>query len=60
MKDIGSGIHTQIFVFLNKRRCQQSCHIFCVYKNTKQKDSFPQVVIGLVDCAVDKTRLSCG
>jgi len=60
MKDMGLRIHTQIFVFLNKRRCQQSCHIFCVYKNTKLIETYPQFVIASGFDAVEKTGSSCG
>jgi len=60
MKDMGLRIHTQIFVFLNKRRCQQSCHIFCVYKNTKWLGSYQQVVIEPCRYAVDSGVVCCG
>ena len=53
MKDMGLRIHTQIFLYLNKRRCQQSCHIFCVYKYRKEKQGYPQFVIEPFNRAVD-------
>jgi hypothetical protein len=60
MKDMGLRIHTQIFLYLNKRRCQQSCHIFCEYKYRKHNGTYPQVVIGSGFDDVDKAILGCG